>query len=405
MSFGLIDLLVIAATLALLVVLMLPKLRAKPGWRAAITPLASIIGSGFLVIGPVLAHVAGRWAVEAMLGLCALAWLFGSAIRFNIAGLDREPGTPHAAKAASDRFARWDRMSQLLLALAYFVSVAYYLNLLGAYLLKGFGVVDPVLARTATSLLVVGLGGLGFLHGFKGIERVEVIAVSFKLAVIGGLLLALLQHRFGGFDPGSVPISDESDGWTAMRVLLGCVLLVQGFETSRFLGHEYDARTRARSMRRAQLLSTGIYVAFIFLVLPLVPPGGIDVGSETEIVDIVATVAMVLGPMLVLAAIASQLSAAVADMGGSGGLLTEVSGGRVSARMAYVAITAVVLVLTWTVDIFSIIAFASRAFAAYYAIQCGLAAWLAEGRHSRRAWYSLGALLALAVVVLGKPAE
>ncbi|MEZ5485824.1 MAG: hypothetical protein R3F01_11780 [Lysobacteraceae bacterium] len=49
-----------------------------------------------------------------------------------------------------------------------------------------------------------------------------------------------------------------------------------------------------------------------------------------------------------------------------------------SARMAYVAITVVVLVLTWTVDIFSIIAFANRAFAAYYAIQCGLAAWLSK---------------------------
>ena len=405
MSFGLTDVIVIAATVALLVVLMMPKLRARPGWRAAITPLASIIGSGFLVIGPVLAHVTGRWAVAAMLGLCALAWLFGSAIRFNIAGLDRMPGSARALRAHSPAFNRWDRLSELVLALAYFVSVAYYLNLLGAYLLKGIGVVDPGLARVTTSLLMLALGAMGFLRGFRGIERVEVLAVSFKLAVIGGLLLALLHHRFGGFDPGSVPISGESDDWTAFRVLLGCVLLVQGFETSRFLGEEYDGRTRARSMRRAQLLSTGIYVAFIFLVLPLIPAGDIDIGSETEIVDIVATVAVVLGPMLVLAAVASQLSAAVADMGGSGGLLTEISGGRVSARLAYVAITIVVLALTWTVDIFSIIAFASRAFAAYYAIQCGLAAWLAEGRHSRRAWYSLGALLALAVVVLGKPAE
>ncbi len=114
---------------------------------------------------------------------------------------------------------------------------------------------------------------------------------------------------------------------------------------------------------------------------------------------------MVLGPMLVLAAVASQLSAAMADMGGSGGLLTEVSGGRISVRVAYAAITVVVLALTWSVDIFGIIAFASRAFGASYAIQCGLAAWLADGRPLRRAWYSLGALLALAVVVLGKPAE
>ena len=53
--------------------------------------------------------------------------------------------------------------------------------------------VDPVLARTATSLLVVGLGGLGFLHGFKGIERVEVIADAVRF---GGGIGASGQPRW-----------------------------------------------------------------------------------------------------------------------------------------------------------------------------------------------------------------
>ena len=112
----------------------------------------------------------------------------------------------------------------------------------------------------------------------------------------------------------------------------------------------------------------------------------------------------VLGPLLVLAAVASQLSAAMADMGGAGGLLHEVTGRRVPSRMAYLGITLATLGLTWSTDIFSIIAFASRAFAVYYVMQCVLAFALATGRPWRRLVFALGALLALAVVVLGLPA-
>lgn len=47
-------------------VLLQPRLMHAPAWRATITPLASIIGSGFLVAGPILAHAAGNLAWLAM---------------------------------------------------------------------------------------------------------------------------------------------------------------------------------------------------------------------------------------------------------------------------------------------------------------------------------------------------
>ncbi|RAP57218.1 hypothetical protein [Oleiagrimonas sp. MCCC 1A03011] len=380
-------------------VLLWPTVRRRPAWRATVTPLASIIGSGFLVVGPVLAGVAGSWATAAMIGLCVLAWLFGSAIRFNIVHAE-----PLRDSETRPHLQALDRLSEVMLAFAYFISVAYYLNLLGAYLLKGFGVVDPTWERVATSVIVLALGVLGYWRGFKAIERVEVFAVSFKLAVIGGLLVALALVLALGDVHGHAPAAEDGTGWHVARVLLGTVILVQGFETSRFLGRHYDATTRVRSMRWAQLLSTGIYVAFIALVLPHVPQRALGLGAETQIVDIVGGVAAVLGPLLVLAAVASQLSAAVADMGGAGGLLHEVTSQRVSPRMAYLGITVAALILTWSVDIFGLIAFASRAFAVYYTMQCLLAFVLAEGRPLRRVLFALGAVLAFAVVVFGIPA-
>ena len=51
--------------------------------RATAAPLASIFGSGFLVIVPILAGAAGPYAWLAMLCVCGLAYAVGRVIRFN----------------------------------------------------------------------------------------------------------------------------------------------------------------------------------------------------------------------------------------------------------------------------------------------------------------------------------
>ena len=51
---------------------------------ATTTPLASIFGSGFLVIVPILAGAVGSWSVLAMIAVCGLAFAVGSVLRFNI---------------------------------------------------------------------------------------------------------------------------------------------------------------------------------------------------------------------------------------------------------------------------------------------------------------------------------
>jgi len=69
------------------------------------------------------------------------------------------------------------------------------------------------------------------------------------------------------------------------------------------------------------------------------------------------------------------------------------------------------LVLIWSVEIFSVIAYASRAFAAYYAIQCGIAAVHTLGRGGGKPsvalgiWFALLGVIMIATALFGIPAE
>ncbi|MFZ1727345.1 MAG: hypothetical protein WAU13_11880, partial [Albidovulum sp.] len=116
----------------------------------------------------------------------------------------------------------------------------------------------------------------------------------------------------------------------------------------------------------------------------------------------------ILPALLVAAALAAQFSAAVADTGGAGGLIPELTGGRISTRKAYATLVGAGVALTWVSDIFSIIAYASRAFAFYYAVQSAIAA-LAALRHDksplRAAAYAALGLCGIAFAVLGTSVE
>ncbi len=96
--------------------------------------------------------------------------------------------------------------------------------------------------------------------------------------------------------------------------------------------------------------------------------------KETAIIGLMALVAPILPLLLTAAALAAQFSAAVADTSGSGGLIEELTGGTVSVRVAYALLVVTGLALTWALNVFEIITYASRAFAFYYAIQSAIAA-------------------------------
>jgi hypothetical protein len=354
------------AIAALVAILLLSRpLRENRAWRATVTPLASIIGSGFLVVAPILGHLLGVYALAGMLLIVALAIAVGGVIRFNIRHAEsrlEQGGMPPAGV--------WlERAANLSLSLAYVVSVAFYLRLLSAFALRPLGLDHAPWPDILTTLILAFIGLAGWLRGLHVLENLEEYSVSIKLAVIAALLVGLGWHDIGaGFDlSGVAPL--HHDAWDTLRTLGGLLLVVQGFETSRYLGEEYDARLRVDTMLRAQWLSGIIYVVFVLLVTPLLgmtESGRVD---ETAVIDLASAAARVLGPMLVLAAIMSQFSAAVADTVGAGGLVQEETRRRIDERRAYPLVAVLAIVLVWSADLFEIISLASRAFAFYYLLQ------------------------------------
>jgi hypothetical protein len=105
------------------------KAATKNLFVATTTPLASIFGSGFLVIIPILAGAVGPYAWLAMICVCALVYAEGSVLRFNIRNTEPmlEAGT------APLRAVHLERTSDLALVVAYAISVCLYIRILAAF--------------------------------------------------------------------------------------------------------------------------------------------------------------------------------------------------------------------------------------------------------------------------------
>ncbi|MFT4726961.1 MAG: hypothetical protein ACI9UN_001456 [Granulosicoccus sp.] len=170
-----------------------------------------------------------------MLLLCAVAYGFGNAIRFNIqyidAQVDRKP-----RERALETLASW------VLAFAYVISVAYYLNLFGAFGVSLTSFDNAFYAKLLTSAVLVVILFVGWTKGFSAMERMEQISVTLKLAIIVGLLLGLGIHFNDQASAGALRFDPPVlTGWAALSLVFGLIVTVQGFETSRYLGDVYDA--------------------------------------------------------------------------------------------------------------------------------------------------------------------
>jgi len=176
----------------------------------------------------------------------------------------------------------------------------------------------------------------------------------------------------------SLPLVPKQDLWTVLTVLGGTLIVVQGFETSRYLGNQFDREMRIWSCRSSQLVSTVIYVVFVAAATPLMHFLGNHV-EDNGLLVLAAKVAAWLPIPLVLAAVLSQFSAAVADVVAAGGTVEESTQGRVDDRQAYVLICGIAVILAFASTL-TILSFASRAFAFYYFLQCLVAIVVAESK-------------------------
>lgn len=344
-----------------------PKLRLSDSWQATVTPLASIIGSGFLIVVPLLGHEIGNWAVVGMGAIVLVAYGIGIILRFNIEFA--EPVL--SGNKTPALLSVTEGLADVALGIAYTISVAFYIRLLASFLLRGFGMTEAELpARILATAVLLFIAGVGIWRSLDGLEILEEYAVSIKLSIIATLVVGLLFFNVQSWQAGAglTPIPISTDWWRTIRILAGMLLVVQGFETSRYLGSHYDAPLRQKTMRWAQLIAGIIYIIFVGLATVLMTdlPPQID---DTAIIDIIGIVAPVLPIMLVIAALMSQFSAAVADTAGSGGLIMELSRKRISQSVGYVLIIGLAIILIWVTNIFEVITLASRAFAFYYLLE------------------------------------
>ena len=363
-------------------------------WQALITPLASIMGSGFLVCAPLLYANTGNYAIFAMIALLVLAYAVGSVIRFNIQYGEvflenhiskpdnpREEHRLHVAHRnavhsvrAGEISALLEKLSHVVLAGAYCISVSYYLQLLASFTFQSILSSHEWYGKMLVTVILSGIALIGTMKGLKGIERVERTVVSINLAMITALLAGLIYHNCilavnGTWTLHRIPV--PQDRLHIFRVLMGMLIIVQGFETSRFLGSEHPREQRIRTMKLAQIISSSIYILFIALMAVVInnADSGHDSGI-TAIINLSNIISPVLPIMITITAIGSQFSASTADDAGCSGLIEAFFKGKKFSGFNYISVTVVAVTLTWLTDVYRIISYASQAFAFYYALQC-----------------------------------
>ena len=361
----------ILAALFTLYVLRRPKLQKSESWQATLTPMSSIIGSGFLIMSPLLASVVGWLSPIAVIGIVSLAYAIGTVIRFNI--MHVEPRIKDGSLSTVTREIEY--LGDIALVLAYMVAVAFYLSLLSTFLLNYLGIDSLVMERWLTTIIIFFIAFVGYKRGLGGLEKLEAVSMTVQLSIVVALLLGLAVFAvlFMASDETLNFVYPDRDISTQVRILAGALLVVQGFETSRFLGEKYSPEVRVATMRNAQIISGILYIVSVALFLPVVQHLDLLHIQLAKIVDITGLAAVVLPFMLIGAALMSQFSAAVADTGGGGGLLSENSGKRLSTRISYLGVCVCAILLVWAVNLIEIITLASRAFAFYYFLQTLLA--------------------------------
>ncbi|MGJ3627241.1 hypothetical protein AB5I41_10385 [Sphingomonas sp. MMS24-JH45] len=397
----------IALVVAVIVALALTfgRFARSDGWRATVTPLASIIGSGFLICGPLLAREFGGAALGAMAVLLAIAYAAGWVIRFNIVHVE-----PHLSAARFNDPVAWlARITQGVLALAYAVSVAYSVKLLAEFALK------PIAIDAGSQP--------GRQRHCHRLDCADDAAGARRQSAQGRAPRAWhrldqdrdhrrparrARHHLGDDRCGRSATARQAVVRQHADAARPAHHGVQGFETSRYLGHAYPAELRVRTMRHAQWISSAIYLAFIALLTPF-----LGRAAETEgvagILDIMELIAPALGVFVLAGAVSSQLSAAVANSIGSGGLVNEVSRHKVSVPLAFALAGALAIIVVWLTDPFEVVALSSRAFALFYALQCVLALIVSvkdgKGSAAQRVGFVAIGLVCLVATAVGAPAE
>ncbi len=367
---------------------------------AMTTPLASIFGSGFLVIIPILASSVGPYSLLAMLVVAFVAFHAGAVVRHNI--LCAEPVLAEGRKQTTLML---ERLSGIALVAAYVVSVCLYIHILSAFVLGAFDM-DTEFNKSLLTTLVIGMiTAIGMMGGLKPLEKMESWALYVTIFILALLLVGFAVYDINSFlESGrlAMPVMPQRTGWEMVTIVAGTLIVVQGFETTRYLGLSFDTWTRIRASRWSQYISLTVYIAFVALALPIVPVLNGEYEANSLIL-LAAEVTVLLSAPLIVAAALSQFSAAVADTVAAAANMEEATHNRVNQRWGYLLVGATAMALAWSGSTFAIVALASRAFALYYLLQCCVGFTVCHSFRERLRFVLVGLAL-LFVLVFAVPA-
>ena len=401
MSAGLFNSIVAVATLVGLALLLYRrKVQESVTYKATVVPLAEIMDVGFIVFSPVVILLFGYDATWAMLGLCVLGILTGFAISYNIKNYEPLIGKP-------DRLHRWNSVATWSLLAASVVNVAYYAQLLMTLVWLPLGDLYSPGLVTATAAVLLGILTIyGFAKGLFALNDLGNKSTAFNLSAIAAVLVAFaaynVQRLVGGdFD---WPHFNAPDNAEAFRKLLGLFVLVQGFESSRYIGAYFSAKKRVTTMRSAQYISSAVYVLFVASSLILFATVKAP-HNVTAIFEVSKQVSVYLPFLIMAAALGSQLSAIVNDTETRTEMLAQQVGDRLPRRWTFPLFLVPAILVVLLTEVSSVVALASRVFAAYYLSQALIAGRLAW-RAKKWAWVAFfgGIAVAMAAVaVFGLP--
>jgi len=372
----------------------------KPVIDATSTPLASIFGSGFLVIVPILAGAVGKYSVFAMAAVCAFAYAVGSVIRFNIRRAE-----PVLAEKPPESTLSLERASDLALVAAYIISVCLYLHILSSFVLGGLNADTELNENILTTAVIVIIMTIGLTKGLGSLGELEKIGLYITLLIIVLLLagFTIYDVKAMGASGGIVmPESTPHSAWEILTIVAGTLIVVQGFETTRYLGEEFDADTRVSASRWSQIISTAVYLVFIAVATPLVHTldGQYD---DNSLIKLAGTASALLVAPLIIAAAMSQFSAAVADTLGATGNMEEATQGHLKSKFGTILVGGGAIALCWSASTEEILAIASRAFAFYYLLQCLVAVTVCKSTPGRVGVVAIACVLAF-ITIFAVPA-
>jgi len=369
--------------------------------KATSTPLASIFGSGFLIIVPILAGAVGIYSVYAMAGVCLLAYSVGTVIRFNIKNAE-----PVLADNPPEKTMSFERLSDLALVLAYVVSVCLYLHILASFVLGSFQMDTEFNENILTTGIIVIIMIIGLTKGLDALSALEKWGLIITLAIIVLLVLGFAYYDWGAWKSASgIQLFQPNDHtvWETITIVAGTLIVVQGFETTRYLGDDFSADIRIKASRNSQIISTIVYVVFIAVSMPLVHKldGKYD---DNSLIALAGFASAILVAPLVIAAAVSQFSAAVADTLAATGNMEEVTNKKLKAKYGTILVGGGAIALSWSSNTTELIALASRAFAFYYLLQCLVAISVSKSV-SQKIGFGLIALALAFITVFAVPAS